>query len=93
MENKTGLTISESYYELDNGDCGKMAVFLYSGVYNPSMILDDAIKIYTEGCEYFELMSVGMDNPWMRIILSDINNMTQEIFDNNKHRLKYNLKS
>lgn len=88
MEEISGLTINEGEYDLPKGGGkGKIAVFLYSGGADPKKILDYAVSIYVGGNGYHELIDAHLDNPWMRVILSDINHMKQEPFDEKKHRL------
>lgn len=65
------LTISESTYDLENGGKGKIAVFIYNGLFDPKPIID---------LGYYDLMISSSDNPWVRVVLSDINNMKQEPF-------------
>jgi hypothetical protein len=50
-------------------------------------MLDNAIHEYVGNNHYHELMDAHMDNPWMRVVLSDINNMHQELFDASIHKL------
>lgn len=82
-----GLTINQSEYQLENGGKGKIAVFIYAGSGDPKQMLDYAIHEYVGNNHYHELMDVHMDNPWMRVVLSDINNMHQELFDASIHKL------
>jgi len=78
-----GLSINESEYALEDGSMAKIAVFIYTGSADPGKILDWAIFKYTKGSErYHELMDANMDNPWMRVVMSDINNMKQQPFSN-----------
>ncbi len=87
-----GLTINEADYELDgNKGKGKIAVFMYSGALEPSKVLDFAIKKYVDGKSYHELIDAHLDNPWMRVIISDINNMAQKEFNDQEHRLNSNI--
>jgi hypothetical protein len=88
MEKISGLTINEAEYELPEGKKGKIAVFIYSGGADPKKVLDYAVNIYVENAGFHELIDAHLDNPWMRVILSDINNMNQEDFDPDTHRLK-----
>ena len=77
-----GLTINEAEYKLENGDNGKIAVLIYNGNKDPKQILDYAVKEYTGKNNYHELIDSHLDNPWMRVIISDINSMKQEEFSN-----------
>jgi hypothetical protein len=89
------LTINESEYDLENGNKGKIAVFMYGGNSDPSKILNYAINEYVGDNPYYELMDYSMSNPWMRVVVSNINDMKQESFDNyikrreRKEKLKY----
>lgn len=88
MDTIAGLTINEAEYDLLNGQKGKIAVFIYSGGADPKKILDYAVDLYVENNGFHELIDANLDNPWMRVILSDINNMKQEKFEPSKHKLK-----
>jgi hypothetical protein len=88
MNEIPGLTINEAEYDLPKSGKGKIAVFIYAGGADPAKILDYAIHLYVEDNGYHELIDANLDNPWMRVILSDINSMTQEPFDSIKHKLK-----
>jgi hypothetical protein len=89
MENSIikGLTISESEYKLEKNGKGKIAVFMYVGGGDPRAILDYAIKNYVDNIGHYELMDASLGNPWMRVILSNINDIKQEEFDTSKHKL------
>ena len=75
-----GLTINESEYNLQNGKKGKVAVFIYHGSGEPAKFLKYAIKSYVEDNEYYEFIDSGLSNPWMRVVVSNINDMKQENF-------------
>lgn len=87
MKKIAGLKISESEYELPNSIKGKIAVLMYRGNGDPKKILDHAVSIYVEKDGYHELIDAHLDNPWMRVLLSDINQMDQKDFDADKDRL------
>ena len=82
-----GLSISESEYLLENEEIGKLTVFIYCESSNPSSILDTAIREYVGNNKYHELMDASLSNPWMRVIVSNINDMYQEEFDTRRHSL------
>lgn len=92
MNKITGLSINEAIYDLENGKKGKIAVLIYSGSGDPKPILDYAVNIYSNDL-FSEFIDANLDNPWMRVILSDVNEMNQEIFDADKHRLNENKKN
>lgn len=81
------LTINETTFELNKNKKGKIAVFMYSGDSDPVKILDDAVRLYVGEVGYHELIDYNLDNPWMRVVLSDINEIQQQIFIPNKHKL------
>jgi hypothetical protein len=88
MEKISGLSISESEYDLEKGGKGKIAVFIYTGSADPKKVLDFAVHQYVQNEGYHELIDANLDNPWMRVILSDINGINQRQFDPNTDRLK-----
>ena len=81
------LTINESEYPLANGKMGKIAVFIYMGTRDPHTVLSAAVEDYVGEHEYYELLESSMDNPWMRVIVSNINDMKQEPFNSEFHKL------
>lgn len=87
MNKISGLRISEAEYELPDKSKGKIAVLMYHGNGDPKKILDHAVSIYVKNEGYHELIDAHLDNPWMRVLLSDINSMKQVDFDADKHRL------
>lgn len=91
MGNITGLTINEATYDLPDGKKGKIAVFMYSGGADPKIVLDKAVKEYVGENGYHELIDSHLDNPWMRVIVSDINGMKQRDFDFVKDRISSSL--
>ena len=82
-----GLTINEAEYDLANGGKGKIAVFIYVGKSDPKKILDLAVHEYVETNGHNQLVDANMDNPWMRVVLSDINNMEQKPFNLKTHKM------
>ena len=81
MSKIEGLTINESEYNLNNGKKGKIAVLIYNGAADPTKVLDYAVHQYVQQSGYHELVDANLDNPWMRVILSDINDMPQHQFE------------
>lgn len=88
MSKIPGLKINYANYDLPSGEKGKIAVFLYTGNSDPRPILDNAVSLYVQSNPYHELIDAHLDNPWMRVIISDINNMNQEAFDSSIHTIK-----
>jgi len=89
-----GMRINESEYDLANGEKGKIAVFLYNGDQDPKSILDYCVKKYVENNNHYELIDAQLNCPWVRVVLSNINDMKQCNFDdymlieNRKRKLK-----
>jgi hypothetical protein len=90
MKKIPGLKINETEYDLPENKKGTLAVLMYSGGADPKKVLDYAVSVYVQKEFYHELIDAHLDNPWMRVILSDINGITQEDFNEDKHRLVKN---
>ena len=75
------ITINEAEYDLPNNEKGKIAVFIYDGDGDPAKALERAIKIYVDGNHHYEFLDFQMDKPWMRVIISNINDMEERVFD------------
>lgn len=61
---------------------GKIAIFNYIGPDDPVYILDEAIGLYTRGVDlqaypYTEFIDIGMNNPWVRIIVSNMDDVME----------------
>ena len=82
-----GLTISESVYNLEGNRYGKLAAFIYNGCHDPIEIIEHAIKEYVKGNDYYDLMMTSHDNPWTRVIITNINDIHQEEFDTDIHSI------
>jgi hypothetical protein len=87
-----GLKINEAEYELENGEKAKLAVLLYAGEEDPKPILDWAVANYTEGSggKYYELIDAELNCPWVRVILSNINDMKQITWAEAMREIKLN---
>ena len=55
---------------------GAIVVLMYSGSGDPKVELDNVVRKITEGIGYFELIDAHLDNPWMRVVMTNINEMT-----------------
>jgi hypothetical protein len=82
------VRINYSKFDMKNGGKGVIAVLMYSGSGDPKIALDNAVLKLTDGIGYFELIDAHLDNPWTRVLLTDINDMVQEDLDPAKHNLK-----
>lgn len=55
--------------ELKNNNSKRVSILIYRGEGDPVNHLDDKIREYTNGEQYWEFIDVNMDNPWTRIIV------------------------
>jgi hypothetical protein len=81
------IKIQESNIDLTFGRTGKIAIFLYSGDGDPVSELNSAVSTYVGYNSYHQFIDINMDNPWIRVIMSDLNEMEQVDFDPLIHRL------
>jgi hypothetical protein len=63
---------------------------MYSGSGDPQIELDYAISKYTETkddkeVKYIQLMDSHLNMPWMRTVITGVNEMYQVEFDENSH--------
>lgn len=77
------IKINEADFPLKDGGFGRIAIFMYAGDEDPKPILESAIEKYTEGSNrsFVVLVDAHMDCPWVRAIVSDIDEMEQMPFD------------
>jgi len=75
------IKINEATYPLKNGKIGKIAVLMYCGDGDPRPNLDWAVSQYVGDEDYFEAIDSGLDNPWTRVVISNINDMEQMPFN------------
>lgn len=82
------VRINYSKFDLKEGrGKGVIAVLMYSGSGDPKVALDNAVRNITDGIGYFELIDAHLDNPWTRVIMTDINDMKQEDLNLEEHSL------
>ena len=87
------VKINESVLTDNKGNKGKVAIFFYTGQNDPVESLNGVIRKYTEGCnrnEYGEFVEIGLNNPWCRVIVSNMDNME---FDNFNEFMKPIIKA
>lgn len=82
------ITIQESSIDLINERKGKIAVLMYVGEEDPVAILDKAVSQYVGHEGYSEFIDINMDNPWVRVVMSGINEMKQVPYNPATHNLK-----
>jgi hypothetical protein len=81
------VKIQESEIDLTNGQKGQVAILIYVGGEDPVADLEWAVSEYVGNVGHIQFIDINMDNPWMRVIISGINNMKQEDFDPKTHKL------
>ena len=57
--------------EVKNGD-SKIAIFTTNETDNPDKVLDNAVAKYVDGKPHIELINSNCDDPWARIIMSQL---------------------
>ncbi len=78
------MKINYSKTILKDGTEGIIVILMYSGLGDPKPALNDAVESLTkDNIAYFELIDAHLDNPWVRVLITDINNMTQIDLDPN----------
>ena len=63
------VKIEESTIQLEDGNKGTVAVFLYGGEGNPMVALDEAVLEYAGNDTFNEFIDINMDNPWVRVVI------------------------
>ncbi len=87
MNEFENIKINISEYNLERGGKGKIAVFMYFGSADPKAVLDEAVRIYVGTNGHHQFVDIHHDNPWTRVVLSDINGMEQKNFDKDSDRM------
>ena len=64
---------------------GKLAIFNYVGSDDPVLHINNAIALYTSGYNgiWHDFVDANMNNPWVRIIITDINPIQENGVDFN----------
>lgn len=77
---------------LDNGK-GTLSILCGGlGVSNPKAYMDSVVSNYVKGAMYNEFIEVFLDNPYVRVIITGINEVDFNKYDKNIHALD-NIKS
>ncbi len=51
---------------------------------NPSAIMNEAVSKYVGNKGYNEFVEIPLDNPWVRVIISGINDLEYKPFENQR---------
>ena len=87
MNELDNVKINISEYDLENGGKGKITVLMYMGSADPKVVLDEAVRIYVGNKIHHQFIDIHIDNPWTRVVMSDINGMKQKNFDKDNDRM------
>jgi len=82
------IIIQESSIELTHDRKGQIAVLMYVGDKDPVAKLNLAVSQYVGNFSHIQFVDINMDNPWVRVIITGINEMNQEDFNPLIHKLK-----
>lgn len=79
------VEIFEQELKVGSNSVGKVAV-LRGGLStdNPTDLLNTAVSKYVGYKGYNEFVEIYLDNPWVRVILSGINELDYKPFENQK---------
>jgi hypothetical protein len=48
---------------------------------NPTEVMDNAVSRYVDGALHNQFIEIHLDNPWVRVIISGINELDYEDFN------------
>ncbi len=82
------IKINLSEFKLNNEKKGILAVLMYCGKGDPKIALDNAVSSFVKNKGYFELIDANLDNPWTRVVITNINDMKQDEFEPTQHNLE-----
>ncbi len=63
------VKIQESTIQLEDGNKGTVAVFVYEGEANPMVELEKAVLKYVGNNDFNQFIDINMDNPWVRVVI------------------------
>jgi hypothetical protein len=72
--------IFEKKIELASGRCLYLAILIGGFTSeNPTQYMNNKVSKYIKGIGYNEYIDVNLDNPWVRVIITDLNNLKDDI--------------
>jgi hypothetical protein len=83
------MKISHINFRQTKTDNGRTttAIFIYTGPGDPVPPLKEAVALYVKHKGYHEFIDANMDNPWVRVVISGLNELDQTEFDPDIHHL------
>lgn len=76
------------YHKISNKSL--IAIFTYIGQDDPVSKLNSVVYNFTNNNSYNEYIDSHLDNPWMRVIIIGINEMKQEKYNPELHKVNDN---
>lgn len=62
-------------------EIGKMAIIKGGiGTVNPKAVMDNAVREYVANESYNQFVEIHLDNPWVRVVIKGINDVSFEEF-------------
>jgi ribosomal protein L25 (general stress protein Ctc) len=76
-----GVKIFEHNWTSENGKPNKMAI-LWGGMdkENPTAFMNNAVNEYVQTNGHNQFIEIHMDNPWLRVIIKDVNDIPFDDF-------------
>ena len=75
-------------FHVENG--GIIAI-LRGGLNKPKSYMDYVVSEYVGHAMYNQFIEIFLDNPYVRVVVTGINDFNYEVFDTNRFRLNENL--
>lgn len=75
-------------FHVENG--GVIAI-LRGGINKPKSYMDNVVSEYVGHAMHNQFIEIFLDNPYVRVIVTGINNFDYDTFDTEKFHLKDNL--
>lgn len=81
---KVRINQADFIIDEETGRTGRLVVFMYRGEYDPKAILNLAVSRYVKDNPIHQFISLERDNPWVRVVIQDVNSINQKNFEPGK---------
>jgi hypothetical protein len=81
------IKISENTVNLTQGRKGKITILFFTGTGDPKTALNIAVSQYVQNKPHNQFVEIHSDNDYVRVVVSNINEMIYEDFIPHKHLL------
>jgi hypothetical protein len=79
------VEIFEQHLKQGDRNVGKVAILRGGlGTDNPTGFMNDEVSKYVGQSGFNQFVEIHLDNPWVRVIISGINDLDYQIFENQK---------